>query len=200
MGLQGTYTRFGLSSFRESTPDSDDTVPASSDNEETPSSNKLRKRPLKTRDNYGPPKTRRSRGNNRATSTTNSQASNKIIFNESSPWVSLRKQFVISFEKEVVIASRKDGSLVAVKEISGPDTEHKLNMLECIQSERFLEVLEWFRFEGSHYIAFEHHIVNGEKFTVTLGQFALIKRYPSEWQLAFIIKQVSRLQNVEHCT
>jgi hypothetical protein len=114
----------------------------------------------------------------------------------SSPWGSLTKRFTLSLEDSVTIASRKDGLFVAVREFSGPDADRKLNVLRKIRNENLpnlLVFLECFSFEGSLFAVFEHEITRGEKLTITLNHYALIKHDPTEPQLAIILRQVSSI-------
>ncbi|KAH8674846.1 kinase-like domain-containing protein [Tricladium varicosporioides] len=101
----------------------------------------------------------------------------------------LKKRPVID---SVTIATRKDGLFVAVRKFSGEDADQKVKILQQIQQENlpnFLALQECFSFKGSFYAIFEHELTRNEKL-LTLSHYALIKRYPTESQLAFILKQV----------
>lgn len=204
MDLQRRGTRFGLPSLRGFTPDSDDESSqqdshlVASDND----SNKLKKK-LET----APPKIRRhDKGHEEVGQSLNKfipraiqskfSTGGNVRTQHSSPWGSLTKRFTLSLEDSVTIASRKDGLFVAVREFSGPDADRKLNILRKIRNENLpnlLVFLECFSFGGSLFAVFEHEITRGEKLTVTLNHYALIKHYPTESQLAIILRQVSSI-------
>lgn len=223
--LQRRDTRFGLSSLRRATPDSNDesndTSPLDND-----SSKKLKKRNLPSRDS--------SRGSSRESSLDyeaprkmprlsqeEAKTSLKALYlpqavqhkvravgnvrmKHSSPWDSLRKLFCLMLEDSVTIAirkdiaSQKDALFVAVRQFSGPDADQKVDMLRRIQNENFLAFLDCFSFEESRYVVLEHEINKEEKLPVTLRQFALISPYPTEEELAVILEQVSLLQGIRH--
>jgi hypothetical protein len=118
-----------------------------------------------------------------------------VRIQHSSPWENLKPRFSLSLEDSVTITSRKDGLFVTVREFSGPDADRKVRMLQRIRKENlpnFLAFLECFSFEGSLYAVFEHELTRNEKL-LTLSHYALIKRYPTESQLVFILEQVSLL-------
>ena len=208
MSLVRKNTRFGL---RGATPESDD---ESSDTrspvaESRDGSSKLRKRNWASRDDEAPPKMRqfsRDRGDEEAGTGLKSlylpQAVGNVRMKDSSPWESLTEEFSLMLNDSVTIASQKNGRFVAVREFSGPDAYRKVNMLQKIQDKNqdknFIAFLDYFSFKGSYYVVFEHEIdykehgiTYWEKFPVTLSQYALIKRYPTEQQLATILGQVS---------
>jgi hypothetical protein len=211
MGLERKNTRFGL---RGATPESDDEL---SDTRSPVvesgdiSSKKLRKR---SRADEAPLNMRqfsRDRDGEEAGTGLKSLYLSRTVGNvstkDSSPWESLTKNFslILNDNDSVMIASQKDGRFVAVREFSGPDAYRKVNMLQKIQDKNFrgqdknfIRFLDWFSFEGSCYIVFEHEITYTEhgityweKFPVTLTQYSLITRYPTEQQLATILGQVS---------
>lgn len=199
MSLQRRDTRFGILSIRGATPDSDENesseagrLPAASDND---SSNKL-KRPWVSLDEEGPSKTRRPSDRFIPQAVQPKVGTIRVVrIQHSSPWESLIKHFSLSLEDSVTIATRKDGLFVAVREFLGPDADQKVRILQRIQQENlpnFLALQECFSFEGSLYAVFEHELTRNEKL-LSLGRYALIKRYPTESQLAFILEQVSLL-------
>ena len=106
----------------------------------------------------------------------------------------LEDSVTIAIRKD--IASLEDALLVAMKQFSGPNANQKVDMLQRIKNENFLALLGCFSFEESCYVVLEHEINKEEKLLVTLCQFALISPYPTEEQLAVILKQVSLLQEV----
>jgi hypothetical protein len=108
----------------------------------------------------------------------------------------LKDSVTIAIRKD--ITSQKDALLVAVRQLSGPNADRKVDMLRRIQNENFLQFLDCFSFEESRYVVLEHEINKEEKLPVTLRQFALISPYPTEEQLAVILRQVSLLQEVRH--
>jgi hypothetical protein len=78
------------------------------------------------------------------------------------------------------IANQKDALLVAIRQLSGPDADRKVDILQRIQNENFLAYLDCFSFEESRYIVLEHEINKEEKLPITLRQFALISPYPTK--------------------
>jgi hypothetical protein len=204
MGLERKNTRFGL---RGATPESDDessdTRSLVVESSDMPPK-KLRKRswadeaPLKMR---GLPQDRD--GEEAGTGLKSlylPRAVGNVRMKDSSPWESLTKNFslILNDNDSVTIASQKDGRFVAVREFSGPDAYRKVKMLQKIEDKNFIAFLDWFSFEGSCYVVFEHEITYTEhgtayweKFPVTLTQYALIAPYPTEQQLATILGQVS---------
>ena len=102
----------------------------------------------------------------------------------------------MSLEDSVTIISRKDRLFVAIREFSGLDIDRKLNVLRKIRNENLLNLLvflECFNFEGSLFIIFEYEITKGEKLTITLNYYALIKHYFTESQLIIILRQMSSI-------
>jgi hypothetical protein len=212
MSLQRRGTLFGPPSIRGATPDSHENGSNEADSllvAPGKDSNKLKKRAWAAEDEEAPPKIRgQSEGKDQEEAR---QSLNKFIpqaihskvstggnvrTQHSSPWGSLTKRFTLSLEDSVTIASRKDGLFVAVREFSGPDADRKLNVLRKIRNENLpnlLVFLECFSFEGSLFAVFEHEITRGEKLTITLNHYALIKHYPTESQLAIILRQVSSI-------
>ena len=203
MSLQRRGTLFGPPSIRGSTPESHENGTIEADSLFVASGNDSNK--LKKKLEEAPPKIR---GHDKDQEKVG-QSLNKFIpqaiqskvstggnvrTQHSSPWGSLTKRFTLSLEDSVTIASRKDGLFVAVREFSGPDADRKLNVLRKIRNENLpnlLVFLECFSFEGSLFAVFEHEITRGEKLTVTLNHYALIKHYPTESQLTIILRQVS---------
>jgi hypothetical protein len=204
MGLERKNTRFGL---RGATPESDDElsdtrslVVESSDI----SSKKLRKRSRADEAPLNMRRFSRDRDGEEAGTGLKSlylpRAVGNVSMKDSSPWESLTKNFslILNDNDLVAIASQKDGRFVAVREFSGPDAYRKIKMLQKIEDKNFIAFLDWFSFEGSCYVVFEHEITYTEdgttyweKFPVTLTQYALIAPYPTEQQLATILGQVS---------
>ena len=203
MSLQRRGTLFGPPSIRESTPESHENGSIEADSlfvAPGNDSNKLKKKPEEA-----PPKIRgRDKDQEKGGQSLNKfipqaiqskvSTGGNVRTQHSSPWGNLTKRFTLSLEDSVTIASRKDGLFVAVREFSGPDADRKLNVLRKIRNENLsnlLVFLECFSFEGSLFAVFEHEITRGEKLTVTLNHYALIKHYPTESQLAIILRQVS---------
>ncbi|KFY03093.1 hypothetical protein O988_01706 [Pseudogymnoascus sp. VKM F-3808] len=188
MGLKRSNTRFG---FLRATLDSDEngsngkadeedtrrrsTTEESSDNDPPP--NKLMKRSRRQSGESG-------RGRSRF------RAPEAIQPENSSPWERLQMRFNLSLNEPVIIATQKDGLLVAVRKFSGPDAKKKLDMLCRIRNENFLKFLESFSFEGSQYAVFEHELANGEKLPICLSHYATLVTYPTESQLAVILRQI----------
>jgi hypothetical protein len=222
MSLERRGTLFGPPSIRGATPDSHENgsieanpLLVASDND----SKRLKKRVWAAEDEEAPPKVRRqSEGKDPEEARQNldrfipqamqskASAGGNVRMQHSSPWGSLTKRFTLSLEDSVTIASRKDGLFVAVREFSDPDADRKVAMLRRIRNEmlqrirkenenlpNLLAFLECFSFEGSRFAVFEHEITRGEKLPVTLSHYALIKHYPTESQLAIILRQVSLL-------
>ncbi len=211
MDLKRRDNRFGMPSLRGFTPDS---VENESNQQAPPlvapgnDSNKLKKRAWVPQAEETPPNIRRqSEGKDRDEVRQSPEriippavqskvaAVGMVMIQHSSPWESLKKRFSLSLEDSVTIASRKDGLFVAVREFSGPDADREVCTLQRIRQENlpnFLAFLECFSFKGSLYAVFEHELTRNEKL-LTLSHYALIKRYPTEPQLAFIIGQVSLL-------
>ena len=212
MSLQRSHTRFGLYSVKGAPPDSDE----NDSNETGPllvapdndSSNKLRKRSWESQDDGPPLKIhRQSRDGHQKEARSGLKkshipqaiqskvsAAGNIRIKHSSPWEILTKRFRLSLEDSVMIASREDGRLVAVREFFGPDADRKINMLQRIRQENvsnFLEFLDCFSFEGIRYAVFEHEINKEEKLPVTLCQYARTLLDPTDQQLATILGQVS---------
>src|SRR5271154_322133 len=106
----------------------------------------------------------------------------------------LEDSVTIAIRKD--ITSQKDALLVAVRQLSGPDADRKVDMLGRIQNENFLQFLDCFSFEESRYVVLEHEINKEEKLPVTLRQFALISPYHPEEDLATILQPVSLLWGV----
>ncbi|OBT48434.1 hypothetical protein VE00_01429 [Pseudogymnoascus sp. WSF 3629] len=189
MSLKRSNTRFG---FLRATPDSDEngsngtaSPPASSDNDPPP--NKLRKR---IREDEAPQESRRrSRESGRGRSRF--RAPEAIQSEDLSPWERLQMRFNLTLNKSVIIATQKDGLFVAVRKFSNePDIEKKLDMLSRIRNENFLRFLESFSFEGSQYAVFEHELAGGEKLPICLSHYATLVTYPTESQLAVILRQI----------
>ncbi len=120
-----------------------------------------------------------------------------VKMKHSSPWDSLNWHFSLKLNDYVAIAmrkdigSRKDALFVAVRRFSGFDADRKVDMLQRIRNENFLEFLDCFSFEDSRYVVFEHEISKEEKLPITLRQFASIGPYPTEERLAMILEPVS---------
>ena len=190
MSLKRSNTRFG---FLRATPDSDEngsngtaSPPASSDNDPPP--NKLRKR---IQEDEAPQKSRRRSGES-VRGRSRFRAPEAIQSQNSSPWERLQMRFNLTLNKSVIIATQKDGLFVAVRKFSDdPDIEKKLDMLSRIRNENFLKFLESFSFEGSQYAVFEHELNRGEKLPICLSHYATLVTYPTESQLAVILRQVS---------
>lgn len=101
-------------------------------------------------------------------------------------------RYKLSLNDSVIIASREDTSLVAIRTFSGRDAMQKILMLERIgRHEKFLATLGYFHLKNSYYIILEHDIGEIEIVSMTLSQFALAGYYVEENQLANILKQVS---------
>lgn len=226
-GVERRYTRFGLSSLR-ATPESGDESNNTTSLLDNDSSKKLKKRSLPSRDSSGKssressleaplkmPRFARDGDGEEAGPSLKAlylpqavqhkvRAVGNVRMKHSSPWDSLRKLFCLMLEDSVTIAIRrdiacqKDALLVAVRQISGPDADWKVGMLQRIQNKNFLQVLDCFSFGESRYIVLEHEINREEKLPVTLRQFAIISPYLTEEELAIILGPVSLLWGVQH--
>jgi hypothetical protein len=210
MSLERRGTLFGPPSIRGATPDSHEngSIEANSLVASGNDSKRSKKRVWAAEDEAPPKIRRQSEGEDREEARqsldtfipqarqSKASAGTNVRMEHSSPWGSLTKRFTLSLEDSVTIASRKDGLFVAVREFSGPDADRKVAMLRRIRNENLpnlLAFLECFSFEGSRFAVFEHEITRGEKLPVTLSHYALIKHYPTESQLAIILRQVSLL-------
>jgi hypothetical protein len=210
MSLQRRGTLFGPPSIRGATPDSHENGSNEADSLLVASGNDSKtskKRVLAAEDEEAPPKIRRqSEGEDPEEARQSldrfipqarqSEASvgTNVRMEHSSPWESLTKRFTLSLEDSVTIASRENGLFVAVREFSGPDAGRKVSMLRRIRNKDLSNLLafqECFSFKGFHFAVFEHEITRGEKLSITLSHYALIKHYPTESQLAIILRQVS---------
>lgn len=210
LGRRGTL--FGPPSIRGATPDSHENRSIEANSPLVASGNdstRSKERVWAAEDEEVPPKVRRqSEGRDPEEARHNldkfipqamqskASAGGNVRMQYSSPWGSLTKRFTLSLEDSVTIASQKDGLFVAVREFSDPDADRKVAMLRRIRNgnlPNLLAFLECFSFEGSHFAVFEHEITRGEKLPVTLSHYALIKHYPTESQLAIILRQVSLL-------
>lgn len=215
MALQRTLTRFGPSTLREATPESNDqstgtrsSAPVSDDD----SAHKLRKRGHASRDGEPPLETRRvtrdSGGEDAGTGLKDLhmprvvESGNGVVgyvmTKHGSPWESLEKRFSLALNDLVTIASRKDKRLVAVRKFSGPGVERKVGMLQRIRHKNFVALLDCFSFDESCYAIVEHEISDKETLLITLSQFALAGPYPNEFELAAVLGQVSPSQDVQH--
>jgi hypothetical protein len=213
MSLQRTITRFGPASIRGGTPDSEESSGTLSSLDST--SNKLKKRSWAGREEKTPlhsPRQLTDRRGDEAPLKIPRQSSDQVIqdavpstntyrvsvaddtkVEHTFPWESLQRRFRLELDDVVIIASRKDGHLVAVKEFTGPDADQKIAMLDRIRRENVKNLLlfhECFSYEGTRYAIFEHGINGGEKLSITLNHYALIAHYPTESQLATILAQV----------
>ena len=187
MSLSRRNTRFGLSSVRRATSESDD------ESNGTGSSGKLRKLP--SQDNRGPldvspqPWDKASLQQVHVSQEIQSKvgAVDNLSMKNSSPWKSLTKYFFLMLNDSVIIASQKNSRLVTVREFSGLDADRKVKMLQRIWYKNFVKFLDCFNFEESRYVVLEHEISSEEKLAITLRQYALITPYPTEQELATII-------------
>ena len=105
-----------------------------------------------------------------------------------SPWKSLQKVYELKLDGFIAVAIRKPPSceLVTVKNISGPDKERKVKMLQRIQHANFVAFQESFHFEDSVHIILDY-------VPLSLAQLVSSPAYPTEPQLASILAQVSYL-------
>jgi hypothetical protein len=131
-----------------------------------------------------------------------SAGTGELKIKEGSPWVKDGSSWVVDsciprwkldLNDKVIIASRGDTSLVAVRNFSGPDAEKKVQTLWRIKHDKFIALLGCFCSENSLYAIFEHDISKEETIVVTLSQFALSDPYIDEFQLAKILGQVGPL-------
>ncbi|PVH70500.1 hypothetical protein DL98DRAFT_619281 [Cadophora sp. DSE1049] len=209
MDLRRRGTVFEPPSIRGVTPDSHDDESIGTDSHPVASgyfSNKLKKRAWAAENDEPPPRIRGQseskdqeevrQGLSRFTPQmmpSKVRPGETVKVQHSSPWRSFTKQFTLSLEDSVTIATRKGGLFVAVREFSGPDADQKVNMLQRVRKDNptnLLAFLECFSFEGSHFAVFEHEIIRGEKLAVTLSHYALIQNDITESQLAFILRQI----------
>ncbi|KFZ17352.1 hypothetical protein V501_01776 [Pseudogymnoascus sp. VKM F-4519 (FW-2642)] len=205
MGYLSAAAKIGfvqyLALLYQATTDSDEngsngtaSPPASSDNDPPP--NKLRKR---IREDEAPQESRRrSRESGRGRSRF--RAPEAIQSEDLSPWERLQMRFNLTLNKSVIIATQKDGLFVAVRKFSNdPDIKKKLDMLSRIRNENFLKFLESFSFEGSQYAVFEHELARGEKLPICLRHYATLATYPTESQLAVILRQRAKNAVADSC-
>ena len=118
-----------------------------------------------------------------------------VVTEHGSPWEDLKLQFKMTLNDTLIVASRNDKSLVAVRSFSGPDAKRKVNVIRRIQYRKkhknFVVLLGCFNFEDSFYIVLEHNIKEKETLLITLSQFALAEPYLGETKLAAILGQIS---------
>jgi hypothetical protein len=194
-GLQRRDTRFGLSSLRRATPnsnESNDTTSLLSND----SLRKLKKRSLASRDSSRNSSRELSleallkiprllQGREEAKTSLKAlyllkavqhkvRAVRNVRIKHSSLWDSLTKLFCLMLKDSVTIAIQKDiasledALLVAVRQFSGPNADRKVDILQRIKNENFLVLLRCFSFEESCYVVLEHTINKEEKLPVTL--------------------------------
>jgi hypothetical protein len=208
MSLKRTETRFGRSLIKE-TPEPDNQSIKTSSSNYNPSK-KLKKKSFQSQDDddqshnghsLAHETIQRREYDPRLKRGDGAGAARDLIIKEGLPWVKAgslwEKDFFVpryelSLNDSVIIASREDTSLVAVRTFSGRDAMQKILMLERIgRHEKFLATLGYFHLENSYYIILEHDIGEIETVSMTLSQFALAGHYVEENQLANILKQVS---------
>ncbi len=104
-----------------------------------------------------------------------------------SPWNTYKKRFQVKLDRWVTVADRRESvrKRVVVKSFSGQDSYDDLRMLYHIRHGNFVTVLESFRFEGSFYVILE-------RLPISLVQVVASPPYPGEQELAAIMGQVNR--------
>jgi hypothetical protein len=103
-----------------------------------------------------------------------------------SPWKMYTRGYELKLDQFITVAIRKapQAGKVAIKEIATKDINLKLQMLRTIRHDKFVALLEIFKFDERCYAVFEHIFV-------TIAQVAACPAYPTEPQLAAILGQVS---------
>ncbi|KFY68144.1 hypothetical protein V496_01264 [Pseudogymnoascus sp. VKM F-4515 (FW-2607)] len=195
MSLKRSNTRFG---FLRATPDSDENgsigtasppaSPASPENDPPP--NKLRKRSLQDREEEPQESRRYSGKSDRDRGRSRFRVPKAIHSEDSSPWERFRMRFDLTLNAPLIICTQSDSLFVALRKFSNSDMEKKLDMLNRIRNNNFLKLLESFTFNGSLYAVFEHELARGEKLSFCLSHYALLVTYPTELQLAVILRQI----------
>lgn len=93
-------------------------------------------------------------------------------------------------DDRIVVATQvEDQKCVAVRQLKGENTTQKLDMLQKIKDESFVQLLDYFTYKGALYLVLEHEITAGDALLVTLSHFSLIY-YPTEQELGVILRQV----------
>lgn len=102
------------------------------------------------------------------------------------PWESYKKAYQLKLDCFVTVASQKEPicKRVVVRSFSGPGSHEKLLMLHQPRHESFVSVLEYFSFEESFYVILE-------RMAIILVQVVASLPYPSEQELAAILRQVN---------
>ena len=106
----------------------------------------------------------------------------------SSPWGSYSKDYRRQLGSSVVIIYKRSATsqLFAMKDITGSDTDHKVNVLQQIQHENLISAFEVFQFNNTTSIIFEY-------MAVSLDNINSSALRPNELQIATIIHQVSSI-------
>jgi hypothetical protein len=212
MELQRSNTVFGLEALN-TTSKSDDQPTETSPSHDNHSVQKLRKRSVVSQDDGKPRGTRLGALGTRDRSGYDVRLSLKepykqrrdveaedVKIKDGSPWVeagspwevdTFEPRYKLSLNDLVIIASREDASLVAVRIFSGRYAEQKFHTLNEIKHEKFLAMLGCFLFEKSLYIILEHDISEKETIAVTLSQFGQAKPPFNDSELANVLGQVS---------
>lgn len=189
MDLQRRHTRFGASASRGATPDSDEygsndtaSIPASPDIEHP---KKLKKRAWRDQADETPRKSRQT-----SWSLDGSRPHSALAQNE--PSESLTMHLTLLLGDPVIIASRRDGILVAVKKSTSRNAERKLNMLENIHHSTFIKFLQCITVEDAHYFIFEHDLPGRVgRLSVSLSNLVTSPIHVTESQLKAILRLVS---------
>jgi hypothetical protein len=102
-----------------------------------------------------------------------------------SPWESCEKILDLNLDGAVTVAQRRapHSGLVAIRVFSPADAEKALFRHQHIKHDHIVSVLDAFTTEASLYIVLEH-------LPISLEQIVEGAKYPTEWQLAAILKQV----------
>ncbi|KAH6692796.1 kinase-like domain-containing protein [Leptodontidium sp. MPI-SDFR-AT-0119] len=103
-----------------------------------------------------------------------------------SPWDGYRKVLVVEhLDNSITVAERKapHAGLVAIKVFPSAAAEKALERHQRVKHENIVDVLEAFTTETSLYIFLEH-------LPISLLQIVEGAKYPTEWQLAAILKQI----------
>jgi hypothetical protein len=102
-----------------------------------------------------------------------------------SPWESYEEILDLNLDGAVTVAQRKapHSGLVAIRVFPSVDAEKALYRHQHVKHDHIVSVLDAFTTEASLYIVLEH-------LPISLEQIVEGAKYPTEWQLAAILKQV----------
>jgi hypothetical protein len=114
------------------------------------------------------------------------------LIDKLTPSEDLTMLFTLRLGDPVIIASRKDGTFVAVKKSSSRNANRKLKMLENINHSTFIKFLHCITAEDAHYFVFEHDLPGQVgRLSVSLSNLVTSPTYVTESQLKTILRPVS---------